>query len=117
MTSLSVVNAGGAEDPDPPAGGGGAPFVVVVVEDIYFTRFALCRRMKEESNAHRNSNLCVDHFCVWNDTTKTPVIIAVSIVRSNRLVVFVIDDRSRTYFSMYLCYQTIDLAQWKRVGK
>ena len=42
MTSLSVVNAGGAEDPDPPAGGGGgAPFVVVVVvvEDIYFTRF------------------------------------------------------------------------------
>lgn len=117
MTSLSVVNAGGAEDPDPPAGGGGAPFVVVVVEDIYFTRFALCRRMKEESNAHRNSNLRVDHFCVWNDTTKTPVIIAVSIVRSNRLVVFVIDDRSRTYFSMYLCYQTIDLAQWKRVGK
>ena len=65
MTSLSVVNAGGADcddaDPDP-AGGGGAPFVVVVVEDIYFTRFALCRRMKEESNAHRNSNLCVDHF-------------------------------------------------------
>lgn len=39
MTSLSVVNAGGADcddaDPDP-AGGGGAPFVVVV-EDIYFT--------------------------------------------------------------------------------
>ena len=54
MTSLSVVNAGGADcddaDPDP-AGGGGAPFVVVVVEDMYFTRFALGRRMKEESNA------------------------------------------------------------------
>ena len=110
MTSLSVVNAGGAEDPDPPAGGGGAPFVVVVVvEDIYFTRFvrpsvrrALCRRMKEESNAPTFA--LTRHFRVWNDTTKTPVIIAVSIVRSNRRVVFVIDVRNRTYFSMYLCY-------------